>query len=105
MHKITILHRLRNSPFSRQFLRCFVLALLIVQWGLIQHLESHLSGGDTDNCEICMVGNHMANAMSFTPPSVPVAPPHAELQTTLEQKPGSSPLIVFLARAPPLSIT
>jgi len=103
MNKIAILHGLRGSPVSRRFLSCFVLALLIVQWGVIQHLESHLFGGGTDYCQVCTIGNHMANAMSFSPPSIPVVPLHTDLQIATPLNPSYSPLVVFLARAPPLS--
>lgn len=104
MYKKTILHNFGNSSISRQFLSCFVLTLLVVQWGLIRHMESHLYGEDTDYCQMCTIGNHMANAISFSPPSIPVVPPQIDPQITRALKSGYSPLVVFLARAPPLSI-
>ena len=85
-------------------LSCLVLALLIVQWGLIQHIESHLSGNDRDNCQICLVGYHMANAVSYTPLSIPVTPALADKLITVQSEFCCSPLIAFLVRAPPVLI-
>jgi len=103
MHKATILHKLRSSLLARHFLSGFVLALLIVQWGVIQHLESHLSGGNTDVCQICTLGNHMSGAMSVSPPAISGVPSQTDTHITKPQKPASAPHTIFLARAPPLS--
>ena len=85
-------------------LSCLVLALLIVQWGLIQHIESHLYGNDRDNCQICLVGYHMTNAVSFTPPSIPVTPVLTDKLSTTQSEFCCTPVIVFLVRAPPALI-
>jgi hypothetical protein len=97
------IRKLRGSQTAKRILFCLLFALLIVQWGLIQHIESHLFGHNSDNCQLCLAGDHMANAVAITAPSTPVVPAQSPPQTPVSVEFWHSPLISFLVRAPPLS--
>jgi hypothetical protein len=103
MRMITVLHQLRVSQTVRHILSSLVLALLIVQWNALQHVESNLSGHDGDNCQVCLLGNHMASAMLSLPPFIPVVPAQTNLLIFTQSKFHSSPITSFLVRAPPHS--
>jgi hypothetical protein len=103
MYEDTVIRQLRDSQTAKRMLFWLLFALLTVQWSVIQHIESHLSGHNSNNCQLCLVGGHMSNAVAISAPSTPVIPAQTPPQTPVSVEFWYSPLIPFLVRAPPLS--